>query len=155
MRAAINLKAKVYTHGEKDVWSMLVTGDNDIDRTYGHTSSAQEVTYGNESYIYFWNRYTKVGVICLIVVKYVIINGQAIDTDNPVITRSQRNRKRSERYVGNHIVSIVSSGVLCKRHAGDLYEFRGSVRLQKDRQVSSLFLNWFLSGHIYDCWNKL
>ena len=74
---------EIYTHvNPDDIWSMLVATGGEIDRTYGHTSAAQEVTYGNESYIYFWNRYSLVGV-GVDLRKYVIINGLQIDPSNP------------------------------------------------------------------------
>ena len=54
---------EIYTHSsDTDVWSMLVPDGGEIDRTYGLTSALQAVTYGNETYVYFWNEYHLVGV---------------------------------------------------------------------------------------------
>ena len=127
-------KTDVYTHGENDVWSMLVSSDNDIDRTYGHTSSAQEVTYGNESYIYFWNRYTKVGV-GVGVVKYVIINGQAIDTDNPGHNSFTEEQKRVENYVKDHIRFVVYQGSSASGTPVGTYAYREESITPAERQA--------------------
>lgn len=127
-------KTDVYTHGENDVWSMLVSSDNDIDRTYGHTSSAQEVTYGNESYIYFWNRYTKVGV-GVGVVKYVIINGQAIDTDNPGHNSFTEEQKRVENYVKDHIRFVVYAGTSATGTPVGTYAYREESITPAERQA--------------------
>ena len=139
-------KPEIYTHGENDVWSMLVTGDNEVDRTYGHTSAAKPVTAGNESYIYFYNQYLKIGV-GVTVVKYVIIDGQGVDTDNPDPGENQftAEQRRVENYVKDHIRFVVYAGTSATGTPIGTYAYRAeSITPAEEQQgvkpVSQLVL---------------
>ena len=130
-------KPEVYTHNENtDIWSMLVSEDNEVQRKYGRTSNAQAVTHGDESYIYFWNRYSKVGV-GVGIIKYVIINGQAIDTDNPDADPSQFTveQRRVEKLVKDSIRFYVYEGSDTSGTLVGVYAYRPETITDEEREA--------------------
>ena len=126
-------KQDVYTHGDKDVWSQIVDEESEINRTYGHTSASKEVTHGNRSYIYFWNRYSKVGV-GVGITKTVILDGQSIA--DPV--EFDKEQKRVENLVKKSIRFVIYKGSSATGTPVGTYAYDASSITEAERQAGVL-----------------